>query len=339
MIGLEPLSPDSSATILLCSSLGLPQGTVRPVSPVAFARLKDLLRRQSFSGVHDLTDLSAADIVRSLGVESEEAERYVRLLSRAGQLAFELDRLQSRGVWVVTVADQAYPDRLRDRLGDGAPPVLFGSGDPGSLLRGGVAIVGSRDADEGAVAFTEALAEAVARGGSSVVSGGARGIDVAAMRAAFRVGGSVIGVVPEGVERRIRESATRAAVASGQAVIVSPYHPMAPFSAVAAMGRNKLIYALSDVAVVVASAEGSGGTWTGAVEALKHGWVPVAVRSDAGVPAGNLALLSKGAWPIGTAAIGERLSVAELLAMVPARVGVREAGAAYDQPGLFDPES
>ncbi|MEJ7695548.1 MAG: DNA-processing protein DprA [Candidatus Limnocylindrales bacterium] len=178
----------------------------------------------------------------------------------------------------MTIADDAYPPRLRERLRDSAPPVLFGSGDAGLLRTGGIAIVGSRDADRAATDFTQHFAAAAARGGTPVVSGGARGIDATAMQAAFAAGGSVIGVVPEGVERRLREAATRSAVAGGQALLVSPYHPLAAFSAGAAMGRNKLIYALSDVAVVVSSAEGSGGTWTGALEALKGGWVPVFVR-------------------------------------------------------------
>ena len=100
------------------------------------------------------------------------------------------------------------------------------------------------------------------------MSGGARGVNAVAMRAAFGAAGAVIGVLPEGVERRLKEAATRSAVASGQAVIVSPYHPAAGFSAGAAMGRNKLIYGLADVAVIVSSDLGSGGTWTGAMEAL-----------------------------------------------------------------------
>ncbi len=202
---------------------------------------------------------------------------------------------------------------LRDRLGSWAPPVLFGSGPASLLDGGGIAIVGSREADDEAVAFTTRLAAAAAAGGSFVVSGGARGIDVAAMRAAFEAGGSVVGLVPEGVERRLREASTRSAVAGGRAVIVSPYHPSAAFSAGAAMGRNKLIYALSDVAVVVSSTDGSGGTWTGAVEALKGGWVPVLVRDEPGVPAGNRSLVGLGAAPLSSDSIGESLKPADLI--------------------------
>ena len=252
-------------------------------------------------------------IAGSIGVEAGEADRIARLLARSGQLAFELDRLQSRGVWVVTIADQAYPARLRDRLGAAAPPVLFGSGSAALLDAGGVAIVGSRDADDVALAFAERLAAAVVRGGSSVVSGGARGIDTAAMRAAHQAGGSAIGVLPEGVERRLRDPSTRAAVAGGRAVVVSPYHPSAGFSVGAAMGRNKLIYALSDVAVVVSSADGSGGTWTGAVEALKGGWVPVLVRDGAGVPVGNRSLLALGAAPLTPEALADEMRPPDLI--------------------------
>ena len=103
------------------------------------------------------------------------------------------------------------------------------------------------------------------------------------------------------------------------------------------MGRNKLIYALSDVAVVVSSADGSGGTWTGAVEALKGGWVPVLVRDDPGVPAGNRSLIRLGAVPLPPASIGTSISPADLAALA-AQSGrkVAEVASPYLQGGLFD---
>jgi predicted Rossmann fold nucleotide-binding protein DprA/Smf involved in DNA uptake len=299
VLDAEQLAPDAAAIILLCSSLGEQRNGAgdRPLGPVAFAKLADALRRQSLQGPRDLIGLSAEEIARSLGVDEATASTYARRLDRAGQLAFELERLRARGIWVITIADLAYPGRLAARLGTAAPPVLFGSGPIQLLDGGGVAIVGSRDADDAAVRFAEAIAVAAAGEGTPVVSGGARGIDVVAMRAAFQAGGSVIGVLPEGVDRRLRDASTRSAVADGQAVLVSPYHPAAGFTAGAAMGRNKLIYALSDVAVVAASAEGSGGTWAGALEALVGGWVPVLVRTGPEAPAANAALVARGGVP------------------------------------------
>jgi len=350
MLDFEALSPDAPAIILLCSSIGTDRraGAGRPLGPRTWAKLSERLAARSFRGPRDLIGLTTDEIDRSLDVGGDEAARYAGLLARGGQLAFELDRLRSRGIWVVTIADDAYPARLTERLGVDAPPVLFGSGHVGSghfgsgdaagLDRGGIAIVGSRDADAAAVAFTERLAWAAARGGIPVVSGGARGIDVAAMRAAADTGGTVVGVLPEGVERRLREADTRAAVAGGQAILVSPYHPGAAFSAGAAMGRNKIIYGLSDLAVVVSSAVGSGGTWAGAIEAIEGGWVPVLVRDGPDAPDGNRALIGKGGVPFPDAVLtGDQLSMAELVALAPPRErSAADTATPYEQQPLFE---
>ena len=60
------------------------------------------------------------------------------------------------------------------------------------------------------------------------------------------------------------------------------------------MGRNKLIYCLASVALIVHSASGSGGTWSGAIEALEGGWAPVYVNDAGGTVAGNEELISRG---------------------------------------------
>ncbi len=76
---------------------------------------------------------------------------------------------------------------------------------------------------------------------------------------------------------------------------MSPYGPDARFTVGGAKGRNRLIHCMAELAVVVSAAEGEGETWVGATEALKHGWVPLAVRSGEAVPAGSRALLARGA--------------------------------------------
>ena len=107
------------------------------------------------------------------------------------------------------------------------------------------------------------------------------------MRAAFDAGGTVVGVLPRVSSGASARVDTRSAVAEGHAVLVSPYHPAAAFSAGAAMGRNKLIYAFADVAVVVSPRKGRAAPGRGAIEAIEGGWVPVVVRSGPGVSAGE----------------------------------------------------
>ncbi len=269
-------------------------GAPKPLPPKDWARVARALAAAGASPA-DLLGRDAADLGRLLGGATAAAEVIAQLVGRATTLALEVERLAGRGIWLVSIADAAYPERLRDRLSDSAPPILYVAGAVELLHAGGVAIVGSRDADEEALAFAREAAAAVARSGRPVVSGGARGIDAAAMTGAAEAGGTVVGVLADSLERHARSTAVRALVADERLILVSPYGADVPFSVGAAMGRNRLIYCLADVAVVVATSEGEGGTWAGATEAFTAGWVPLYVRTCDNMPAGNAALIARGA--------------------------------------------
>ena len=60
-----------------------------------------------------------------------------------------------------------------------------------------------------------------------------------------------------------------------------------------ALGRNYLIHAMGEKTLVAQCRAGSGGTWDGTTENLKHGWSPVFVHDD-GTP-GAGALIERGA--------------------------------------------
>ena len=206
-----------------------------------------------------------------------------------------VDELAGSGVSMVTVFDEGYPDTLRDRLGSNTPVLLYVAGDVHLLRRGGVGIVGSRDVSESGMDSTSALAiEAVERG-LPVVSGCARGVDQAAMSAAYAAQGEFIGFPADRLGHLIRQAETRRGLNAGRVVLASPYVPDARFSVGNAMGRNKLIYASADVTVAMAASAGKGGTWAGATEALRRGFGRVAVLCGSTAPEGNAALLAEGA--------------------------------------------
>ena len=261
----------------------------QPLAPKAWARVARALEAAGARPA-DLLGRDVADLVPLLAGATGAAEVIARLAARATTLAMEVERLEGRGIWLVSVVDDAYPLRLRARLGDTAPPILYGAGTVELLDGGGVAIVGARDADEDALEYASGAAAAVARSGLPVVSGGARGIDAAAMSAAADAGGSVIGALADSLERQARSATVRTLVADERLVLVSSYGADVPFSVGNAMGRNRLIYCLADAALVVVTADGTGGTWAGATEALKARWVPVYARTGTSSDAGAQAL-------------------------------------------------
>lgn len=277
----------------------------------------------------DLVTFEAADLSARLGLSTEDGMRLQRLFDRRVRLAFELERLAREGIWAVTLGEPGYPLELREKLGMHAPAVLFGAGDLESTAISGLGVVGSRDADAAALEFAQAAGTQAANQRWATVSGGARGVDRAAMSGAWDAGGVVLVAVAEGVGRTLRDASVRAAIREGRAVVVSPFRPDAQFTVGNAMGRNRIIYGLATLTVVVASAVDEGGTWAGAVEAITHGWGPVYVRDDDDAPAGNAALIGNGGRPIGL----DDLASLPALASVPKR---RPATVAAEQATLFE---
>lgn len=209
-----------------------------------------------------------------------------------------IERWQTRAIWVVSRADAAYPMRLKARLKNDAPPLLYGCGDAAILDTGGLAVVGSRHVDEALIEFTKGIGQLTAKARRTLVSGGARGIDQAAMHGAQEAGGKVVGVLADSLERAALNREHHRALMDGQLVLISPYDPSAGFNVGHAMQRNKLIYALADAALVVNADYEKGGTWAGAVEQLeKLRLVPVYVRTNGETGKGLEALQRKGALP------------------------------------------
>jgi predicted Rossmann fold nucleotide-binding protein DprA/Smf involved in DNA uptake len=173
--------------------------------------------------------------------------------------------------------------------------VLFGCGNRNLLNQGGVAVVGSRNAADQEVAFATKLGNDAALQGLSTVSGGARGVDEAAMLGALDREGMVVGVLADGLLRAATSARYRNHLMANNLVLVSPFNPEAGFDVGHAMARNRYIYSLSDAAIVVSSGRDKGGTWNGAIENLKEGWVPLWVKLHPDVDSGNAELVRRGA--------------------------------------------
>jgi predicted Rossmann fold nucleotide-binding protein DprA/Smf involved in DNA uptake len=294
------LSPNTQAILLLTAPLiaGRAEPSSDILTPSEYKRLARFLRERQ----RQPADLLAPDD-KELFTECQriiDNDRLNKLLTRGFLLSQVVERWHSRAIWVVSRADAEYPGRLKTRLKDDAPPILYGCGDAAIMDTGGLAVVGSRNVGDELIEYTEGIGRLAAQARRTLISGGARGIDQAAMRGAQEAGGKVAVVLADSLERDVLNRENRNLLMNGQLVLISPYDPMARFNVGYAMQRNKLIYALADAALVVSSDYKKGGTWDGAREQLeKLRLVPVYVRSNGETGKGLDALHRMGAkrWP------------------------------------------
>lgn len=288
------LSANTQAILLLTAHLGnAGDEAARPLTTKEWGRFALWLREKALMP-EDLLTGNLADKLQGWSDAKIPFARIEGLLNRGSALAICLEKWTRAGLWVMTRSDPDYPKRLKARLKNDSPAILFGCGNRALLNQGGLAVVGSRKAVAADLDYTTELGKLVSLQGNSIVSGGAKGVDETAMLAALDVEGTVIGVLVDSLLRATSSTRYRKHLMNNNLVLISPFNPEAGFNAGHAMQRNKYIYCLADVAVAVHSGK-DGGTWEGAIENLKHEWVPLWVKSTDDPAAGNAGLVAKGA--------------------------------------------
>ena len=195
------LSPDSQSILLLCGTLGQDRTACpKPLSPAEFHRLA-LWMKSNDMRPNELLLPGFIDKLKAFNDAKIDLNRIKSLLNRGGALAFSVEAWTNRGLWILSVVDESYPRRWRDRLGHNAPPLIYGAGNRDLLSKGGLAIIGSRDVDEVGTDVTRTVAKMGAINGIQIISGGARGVDSEAMQAALTNGGCVAGVLADSLSR------------------------------------------------------------------------------------------------------------------------------------------
>jgi DNA processing protein len=222
------------------------------------------------------------------------AQAFAQALRSADPRA-ELDRAAGHGVTIVARTSPEYPVNLKE-LSD-APHLLYVRGTLSPGDGNAVAMVGSRNSTSYGQRVASRLAAGLARGGYTVVSGLALGIDGAAHRGALEAGGRTLAVLAGGLSSvyppdhaGLAEEVTKSgALLSETPMVMDPQRGM--FHA-----RNRLISGLARAVVIVEANERSGALIT-ARHAADQGRDVFAIPAnvDSSHSAGSLRLLRDGA--------------------------------------------
>jgi DNA processing protein len=218
------------------------------VGPITYRRL---LRR--YAGAAAALDALPA-LARAGGRAAEPA---IPARSAAER---EIERVQKLHARLLFLGEADYPPLLA--LLEDAPPVLCVLGRVAALAQHAVALVGSRNASANGQTIAEQLSHALAEAGLVVVSGLARGIDVAAHLGALRAG-ETVACVAGGVDVPYPpEHAELQARIAGHGAVVAEAPPGTSPQARHFPRRNRIIAGLALGVVVVEAAPRSGSLIT-----------------------------------------------------------------------------
>ena len=286
------------------------------------------------------------------GLSRDQAERIAdKSLERTERILADCARKE---IFVVTLEDAAYPNRLRNIYD---PPVLlYGRGAmPLFDEEAAIAVVGTRRATPYGLHVAEDLSYQMAASGAVILSGLTAGIDAEAAWGALASGGRCIGVLgtPHEAERgRLAETV------AARGALISEYAPGTRLQRSFFRERNRITAGLS-LGVLAVEAPEKSGTRLFVEEAAAQGKEIFAVpgNADAEGSAGTLAMLKDGAklvtcgWDVlsefealypGALKRSSALHAPEEPAPKPVPVGEHSAPAekkpkaALDKPGVGD---
>ena len=218
--------------------------------------------------------------------------------------AFLAENMQNNGIEVITVVSSDYSKTLKENLKKSAPVILYVKGNKQIMQENSIAIVGSRDASQVALNFTDNIAKRAGKEWKVVVSGFAKGVDKQALDSSIACKGHSIIVLPQGI--MTFESGFKTyykQIIDDDILVLSTFHPKASWGKELAMARNPIIYGLAKE-IYVAEAKPSknrqgketkGGTWAGVVDGLKKGRTIFVRQPELSEQNDNLLLIQKGA--------------------------------------------
>lgn len=227
--------------------------------PVKFREMHD-------AGVDPQVAIENPDRLPFRGRTGDKLRSAIRALSRAevtaghGRATEQLERASDCGASILVHGDPGYPSRVYES--NNPVPVLYVRGDP-NVWKGtsAVAVVGSRRTRDPYASCALNFAATAARRGVIIVSGFAIGTDTIGHRAAHKVGGRTVCVMPCGLDRVFppeNRSLWEELLAYPEAVFVSEFGFGQRASSLLLRKRNKLIVAFAQGILVAQSATDGG---------------------------------------------------------------------------------
>jgi predicted Rossmann fold nucleotide-binding protein DprA/Smf involved in DNA uptake len=252
-----------------------------------------------------------------------KAETVAALRSPAQQAFDTWKDLERKGVMVLPLGFRGYPDRINQVLGDSAPPIVYAVGNRDLLDKPSAGFCGSRRASALGIEIAQQSARLLANESVNVVSGYAKGVDIATHRGALEAGGTTTIVLAEGILHfRLKEKDLPwlGDDPMSSIVAISEFPPRVPWKAHNAMTRNRTICALSDALVIIESGL-DGGTFDAGNAALNLSVPLFCVEYSQPLESakGNAYFLKHGAIPLRRSPNGQP-SLQHLLRTIKVRV-------------------
>ncbi len=238
-------------------------------TPKIWTSRKNEIIAHCFNRNNNIVDFFESDNFLNFNLKQEERDLLLQTKSELGSYSFMVEELLNQGYEIIPITSEYYSSALKQNLKYSSPMILYLKGDKKLLDKKSVAVVGSRNANEVSLEFTDNIVRKITSDDKLVVSGFAKGVDKQALDSALKYEGKSIIVLPQGIttfSSGMKKYYKQ--IINGEVLVLSTFHPKLPWNVDLAMARNAIIYGLASE-IYVAQSDDKGGTWSGVCDGLK----------------------------------------------------------------------
>lgn len=213
--------------------------------------------------------------------------------------AFLAESLFSQGFEILPITSSEYSKTLIDNLKNKqSPTILYIKGNKKILNEDSIAIVGSRDASEISLKFTDNVAKLASTEFKVIISGIARGVSKQALDSAINYKVRSVIVLPQGImtfgsgfKNYYRQ------IINGDVLVLSTFFPKLQWKTELAIAGNQIIYGLANK-IYVAESSDKGETWSNVTDGLQKGRKIYIRKPSSHENNANNLLIKNGASPV-----------------------------------------
>ena len=264
-------------------------------TPTIWTKRKNEIIVYCFNHGKTIADFFESEYFLGMELKQEEHNLLMQTKNELANYAFLVEELLNQGYSIIPITSNEYSQTLKTNLKYNAPIILYTKGNKQILQEKAIAIVGSRNANDRSLQFTDNVAKKASSEYKVVVSGFAKGVDKQALDSALNYKGQSIIVLPQGIttfasgmKKYYRQ------IIEGDVLVLSVFHPKSPWSVDLAMARNSIIYGLASE-IYAAQSDDKGGTWSGVTEGLKKGRIVYVRMPEKNEKCANMTLINMGA--------------------------------------------
>ncbi len=218
------LTDDANAILLLCAFQG-GEAEHQPLNIKEYNQVARSLHESDRCPGDLLFTESVAEIARDSYISPD---RLRWLLDRRINLGFRLEEWQRKGIWVLARSDENYPKIIRKRMGNSAPPLIFGTGNQALLNTGGLAIIGPDKNPDGRIEKVCKVAGKFVSQGQNIIAAGHLRMAERIVQVVRENTGHAIWVLHNRYLRLRFKKSYRQAISDDHLVMITAQSPHAP---------------------------------------------------------------------------------------------------------------